>query len=494
MTILFVDRINFHQANFPELFNVINQENLDYIFNEYGNKGLKKSFGNYEKGHHSIYPYYEKLKKLDTNDLFEYQIYNINLFKIAKYELLQKIISKREWYNAKTKNNNIDLYRKLLMNNYEDLLLNLSAANFWIEYWFSFYKKNKQIRYVLTFGNSQIYALAASKLASCFNITPYILEHLFTGIHYFLEARKSPIQGQPYSADIYKNDEKISNEQCAIIKSLISNTYNKNVKQPSFRLKNLFNNNKKTILIIAQVVNDISLLIDKHEYIGSIAIYKEIIKYIIYSTECNIIIKTHPYEKCKHPDKKNITYDEIYLFIKSFTKTEQCRIIVIDNYDINSLILNIDCGFTICSQAGLELLYNNIPVVTLSSSFYSMKGFTKDYVNINDFIYDIKNNNVFHFSSTEKYLFYVFCKNLFENCISPMTAYNDLKLYFCSARKRINQQNYSNKESVSPSTKLVKANQQNYSNKESVSPSTKLVKANQLKSNLIKIIEKVLRK
>lgn len=420
MTVLFIDKINFHPRNFPELYNFLDAENITYAYDDFGDQGLKKRFGSYDEKHQSIAPYYQKLRNLSSSELYRYEAQGVQVFQIAKHEIFSKVVTDSEWYDELLPYDDSSIFKKLQQYNHDDLLLNCSAACFWLDYWQEHFQKNPSYRYLCIFGNSLIYSLAASALAERYNITPYVFEHLFTGNHYFIENRSSAIQGHAYTGAFAQKTP--STYDVVFVNKAIAEMANKNVITPPFRYQKLFQNDEKNILITTQVVNDFSLLSSANQYIGSIALYKKVISELLHKTSHNIIVKAHPYEKTKHPERKNITYDELAAYIHALPPAYNKRIRIFLDYNLSALAANTDCCFSICSQSAIELLAQGTPVSTLGSAFYSGQGFTHDFATVDAFVKGAVDQSIFTFNKTSAHQFYTYCSALLSKMISAETS------------------------------------------------------------------------
>lgn len=92
-------------------------------------------------------------------------------------------------------------------------------------------------------------------------------------------------------------DEYYKDRNKAINKLILSK--NKNVVQPSRSGKRVFNNGKRNVIIVGQVLNDYSIIESHLPYHSSIEIYKDVISDILNNTDFNLIFKAHPWEEKK---------------------------------------------------------------------------------------------------------------------------------------------------------------------------------------------------
>ena len=191
----------------------------------------------------------------------------------------------------------------------------------------------------------------------------------------------SILQNQIYCINKYKN---IKDKNISFLRLLKGK--NKNVKQPAY----LSPLDRDYILIIAQVKNDFSIFSPKNIYKNTIKFYLDLVNKLLKHTKYNIIIKTHPYEIKKVSNLSETTFFILNRELK-YVDNANKRVKIIDNFSINSLIDNALMVITLNSQSGLQAAHRFKPIVCFGEAFYSHKGFTYDYTNIDEFINNIHN-------------------------------------------------------------------------------------------------------
>lgn len=429
MTILFIDDINFHARGFPQLFRCIDSFHLRHQFHDFGNKGLKLSFGRYSEGHHNLQSSISKIKSAPIPEWLNYKHHDVSIFDIVRHELVAYVLASPIWHDQITPNTRADVFAKLVENNYTDLLCNLSAGHFWLSYWDEYFKKHsKKIAYICVFGNSLIYTQAAVRLAEKYSVVPYVFEHFFTGKHHFLEARLCPQQGAsalrlPVPNNIQKDTAKIHNA--------FARMENKNVKPAPSQTAAGFQNHNKVIAIFAQVVNDFSLVGEWNPVLGSVALYKELIFNILKRTNCNLILKAHPYESRKHNLATNVTQLSLETWRDSLPALLRERLLIVCDFPMNTIFELCDAAITLNSQAGLECLKHNVPLGVLADAYYSRHAFTYDFSNIDQLIESINSGQLYILTDSQKENFQRFMTWSFAQCISDTTPLEEIYRWFC---------------------------------------------------------------
>jgi hypothetical protein len=166
-------------------------------------------------------------------------------------------------------------------------------------------------------------------------------------------------------------------------------------------------------------VNDFALIGTHNKEIGSVALYRKVINAILEETDCNIIVKTHPYEKKKTARGEDITYQRLLSLRSKFEMDAQDRIRVYAEVSVEALFSIVDAIVTINSQAALEGLYRGLPVCVLSDAFYARHGFTHDCKNIDEMIMIIKDGTLFEFTEENREEFNRFMTWSLQHCYGP---------------------------------------------------------------------------
>ena len=130
-------------------------------------------------------------------------------------------------------------------------------------------------------------------------------------------------------------------------------------------------NHKKIALLLGQVPYDTVMVYDSPIYDHLIDFIKDTIEFFKIKRDYHLIIRLHPYEEIGN---NNATFHSL---IKGVIPE---NISIVHSQQINTYSLMDLCNFgiTITSQAGLELLSKNKPLIVLGNAFYANKGFTHD--------------------------------------------------------------------------------------------------------------------
>jgi len=394
--ILFADNLHFHKRGFKSLFDFIEKYNILHKFTEHSDKTLLYKYGNYKTQKANFLNSFTLLEQYTSEDLFAYRYKAINIFSLCKAEILTYTMTFPNWYNNKIPYDDKFIFQKLYKENREELLLNMSVAVYWVDFWMVFFKNSEKYTHCCVFSGSLIYQKSLIEIAKNTPMEVMIFEHFFTGNDYYCEhkydhiANNSDIKYDNYYNNVLDIKEmdviSFENEKIKAINKVL-NASNKNVKQPEKVDEALFKNNKKTVLILGQVINDFSIIETKLENICTLIFYKELISKIIHNTDFNIIFKAHPWERQKANLKSSLTYNELMKF--NLDHKFQNRVKLVEDYNIESLFEQSDIITTLCSQSALEAAFAGKKVVQFGDAFYGKKGFTYDYLTINNFIKDI---------------------------------------------------------------------------------------------------------
>lgn len=400
---LIADPVHIHARNFGSLFDFLQDAKATVIVNnEY--REWMSAFGDYTAFQEKLSDHYNLIKDLTTDQLFEHSSFQINIFKVARAEILSLVITSESLRDRPLPRDLKSLFELLLVDHKEVVLWNMASAIHWIDYWAGILKRHNP-KFVLLFSGSLIYARSLLEFTRTHTARPFVLESFFTGNDNYTEEKYEPIANnsnlkhQAYYGSLEPNitaDERDRERNKALNK--VVSAKNKNVSQPKESNVKLFKNKKPTLLITGQVLNDFSVL--EHHGIGinTISFYSEIIDKILERTDFNVIFKSHPWEQ----KKKNITSAlTLETLCKKYAATPYVatageRLILIEDYNIKSLFKQVDYICGINSQALLEAAFEGFQPIQFGSAFYGQKGFTSDYCidEIDRFIKDLSNGRV----------------------------------------------------------------------------------------------------
>jgi len=401
LKILFPDNLHFHKKNFKSLLDYIEKNKLECIMMAEYNE-IKALYGNYTNYKSLFLNHYDQLISLDKEELFELKRLGANVFNLAKAELLSYLMSKENWFNCHISSDKQAIFNKAYSENKEELILNMAATLFWLDFWHRRmgFKSYKNINISIMFSGSLIYVKTLSYLLQNTPVRVFIVEHFFTGNDYYFEEKYEHIANNSdvkYN-NFYQNLKRTFFEEYDVdkekIKALnkINSSNNKNVKQPSGNNEiNFYDESKKNVLILGQVVNDFSILETNLDNINSLDIYKTMILKVLKETSYNIIFKAHPWERNKTNLKRSITKDELTNYILgNLSEEHRKRIVIVEDFNIKELFKISNYIVGICSQSLLEAAYAGKKPHQIGKSFFGNKGFTYDHDSIENFIDIIK--------------------------------------------------------------------------------------------------------
>ncbi len=396
------DSLHINKRNFASFFKFIEENKIKTHFESSHNDWIAL-YGNYESKQAELNDKIDVLSELKEQELFQFKIYDINLFHIARAELLSLLASQPEWYNEKYPETQELLFKKIYQQNRITLLQNMAAAWYWLLFWKQKLNDLPQFSHACIFSGSLIYQ---KSLVSLLQYTPtkvMLMESLFTGNEYYCEENYGTIANgssikqlaiyKKYKRD-YLNHTDYSKEKIKATNKIIQMN-NKNVQQPEQSEKLKFNQKAPTVAIIGQVVNDFSVLEYNQIGLNTVDFYKNLILSLA-KNEFNIVIKTHPWEEKKNNIKTPLTKEILTQFVETLSEEEQSRIKIVDHYNIQTLFKQADYVVGLNSQGLLEAAFEGFKPIQFGKAFYGKKGFTSDYTceQLGQFITDLKQGKI----------------------------------------------------------------------------------------------------
>lgn len=409
ISILFPDSIHFHERNFKSLFELITRHSLSHTFIKDRNSWVA-AYGQYSNFENELKDYYTEIKNFSSDQLSTITKHNINLFSICRDEALTFYLPNPMFRDLiKDVPDNNKLLSIMYSVDSQALLLNLSAAWSWLDFWIEKLSSIKIHTYACIFSGAQIYNRALIEILKVHQTTPLVMEHFFTGNEYYIEEKYEPIpnntnlrHNNTYKNIIIDNDplEQERTRIKAINKILLAN--NKNVKQPDgdFIIEN---NGKKVVSIIGQVVNDFSIICTAKKYLSSIDFYIELINKLLKNDDIFVVFKAHPWERQKNNIKEALTFNCITKFVSGLSEEKASRVFITEDFNLSALIKQSDHIVTLCSQSAIEAAFLGSKPVQLGQAFYGKKGFTYDYDSIDNFIEQLNDNKLNRFLTIAEY-------------------------------------------------------------------------------------------
>lgn len=380
------DPVHIHERNFGSLFSYLTEAKANVIINN-DRKELMSAFGDYYSVREALSEIKNELETLTDDELYSYQVLQVNIFKTSRAETLSLAITFEEIRAKKLPTSDRELFNLLIANCKDVLLWNMAAAVDWINFW-SLKLKRHNPKFVLVFSGSLTYARTLLELTRTHICRTFVLESFFTGNDNYIEEKFEPIANNSNlkfnayyrSLEPSITPDEFDRERNKAINKVLS-AKNKNVTQPEPNKKKIFNNSKPTILITGQVLNDFSVLEHRGVGINTLAFYKVLIEQILYRTDLNVIFKAHPWERKKKNIKSPLTLDELctHFCTSPYETSDNDRLIFIEDYNIKSLFKQVDYVAGINSQALIEAAFDGYQPIQFGDAFFGYKGFTSDY-------------------------------------------------------------------------------------------------------------------
>ena len=379
MRVFSPDSLHINKKNFSSVLDFIKEKKIEYhqysTFNH-----LVARYGDYEDCPVEFLDEVIWLKKIDRQSLLDIEIEGINLFQVARLELMSYLTADPELSCFGPVFDLRSIFDYAYCNKNDALIRNLAAASFYIKHWVDYLATSPKYDYALIFSGSLTYARALIEVLKKTATRVFVLESFFTGNDFYIEERFSSIPNNSYLSSrsyyesIATDPSKFLRDRAKALNKIILGS-NLNVKQPeALPLDSRFL--KPYVLVVGQVVNDFSLLNYCDRGISSLAVYSKLIDEILKNTAYNVVFKAHPWENRKANLRKPVTAD----FLRSKFESEiDGRLIVVEDLNIDRLFESAYCVILLNSQAGIEAAWNGIKPITLGAPFYGYKGFSYDF-------------------------------------------------------------------------------------------------------------------
>jgi len=379
-TFLMADKVHLNVKNFKSLLKFISTRNVDFAEPELNNLPID-AFGNYKDHHHVLTDQIILLGNMSAEELYELSIQGVCVFDICRAELLSFLIcNESHWYDAPLPSEARSLFNRMFELNRDDLIGNMAAAWLWIEFWKKTTRSTPRLAYVGVFSGSLIYARSLLEIMRFHTGRSFVMESFFTGMHYYCEERYDPIANR---SDIRHKtvflslqpqpDVSTYEAKRNAVRNLLLDIKNKNVTQPQATGVTLFDNDKSTLLVLGQVLNDFSLLESSKCGINSLNLYRELIHKILNETDWNIIFKAHPWERKKHNLNQPLTLNKLLI---EFGKSD--RVALVEEHALPDLFNEADAVVCINSQSGIEAALSGFKTIQLGDAFWGKNGFSHD--------------------------------------------------------------------------------------------------------------------
>jgi hypothetical protein len=384
-TFFIADPLHINTKNFGSLYDYFKESKSTVLLNQERSEWMS-AFGDYRAHQAQLEKEYQQLKDLAPRQLFELSVQEINLFKVARAEILSYLITHPSIVEAELPNSLRDLFLILIQVDRETVLWNMATALQWIHFW-SDCIKFKKPKFVLIFSGSQIYARALLELLKNRPPRCFVLESSFTGSDNYIEEKYEPIANNSNlrfnayykSLGLHEQPNERDRSRNKALNKIIASR-NKNVIQPAPDPSPLFDNDRPVLLICGQVLNDFSVLEYRGIGLNSLAFYKALIQQLLDKTDLNIVFKAHPWERKKANLREPLTLNSLAL---NFPRTEgnlhNDRLLLVEDHNLKSIFNQATYVAGINSQALLEAAFEGFQPIQFGDAFYGGKGFTSDY-------------------------------------------------------------------------------------------------------------------
>lgn len=386
MHLLLPDTWHFHRRNFAALFDVMRDRNIPYTV-ERKRRALWKAHGDYRKLAERLEPHVAVLKDLGPGELRLVEHRGVNLWKVARPELLCLLLPRDRWRDGAGPNDPEVVLRRAHADHSDrqDLLLCMAAARDWVAFWDDYLALKPEITHALVFAGTYIYTRALQEVGDRHRLRLFALESFFTGHEFYFEERMTPLPNASALGDTnwYRSlrlpqDADTRDRLRAEAHRRLRHMRNKNVKTPDRPVPRLFSNGAPTVLIMGQVLNDFSIIGTPLPELSSLAIYRDLIYDLLAETSLNVIFKAHPWERHRPHLMGPVTLNSLTAFAKTLPAAQQARLRLIEDEPVKGLFPQVDHVMGICSQGLIEAAQAGLKPVQIGHAFYGGKGFTHD--------------------------------------------------------------------------------------------------------------------
>lgn len=383
LNILLADDIHINVKNFAS-FHKFTKKQGATVKNINTRRDWVTAYGHYEPMA-SVRERARLLGKLAADELFAYQVKGVNLFNVARAEVMARVVAQPKWYGAHYPQTSRDIFDRLMEKNKQVLMLGLAAAWDWLDFWTQALADEKQFTHACIFSGSLIYQRTLMELLRFTPTKVIVMESFFTGNDYYCEEKYEPIANNTNLKHKTVFESLASDEPSNLldrerIKALnkVLTMNNKNVQQPDTGEPLVFTNEGKIITIFGQVVNDFSLLEYRGKGLCSVPLYQELIHELA-SSGFNVVFKAHPWEEKKININRPLTRDAICDYVSTLPEALQQRIQVVDHYPMDKLFALSHAVAGLNSQSLIEAAFHGLKPIQFGDAFYGNKGFTHDF-------------------------------------------------------------------------------------------------------------------
>ncbi len=396
--ILLPDALHINERNFASFHQwVTNNKVATHVVTERAD--WISLYGEYEGKFDVLQPKMELLALIDPDKLFNFNFHGINLFSVARGEILTRVIARKAWHRQAYPESARGVFDKLYAEYRAVLVQNLAAAMDWIEFWVTRIPKlSPQPTHCCLFSGSLIYVRTLTEVLRMTATRVFVMESFFTGNDYYLEEKYEPVPNNsdlkfpavydaievPTDAGDYDR-ERIK----AINKVLLGK--NKNVQQPTVSRAPEFASERPLVAVLGQVVNDFSVMNYRQRGLSTVWFYRELIEKLVLGG-CNVVFKDHPWELKKTHVKRAFTKMMLQEWLANQSEEFNSHVIIDTEFDILKLFKQCDFAVGLNTQSLIEAAFEGLKPVQFGDAFYGGKGFTHDYdlTQVDAFVNDLK--------------------------------------------------------------------------------------------------------
>lgn len=387
--VLFADEFHINQRNFSSLYEKMKHLSVSKTIGigiEHPFFPLIKACGNYKEHEAHLKLYQEKISSLKFEELLNLKYRNVPILKISIDEALSFVIANDSWQLQSIEKEFNVISQKLWEEDREILLLNCAATMLWTDYWADFPDLNK-FEIAVIFSGSYIYGRTLLYLLKYTKVKGFVVESFTTGNDYFFEERYTPIANnsrirhkeyRARYAHIKAIDDNWEREKIRSFNKLRV-LQNKNVKQPLPMPLPRSMAARKTMLVLGQVVNDFSVISGCGSILCTIPAYRELIERLLGDPDTMVVFKAHPWEIKKQNIQSALTESKIRAWAKTLPETQQSRLMIVSDWNLQQLFKVTDFVFTLCSQSALEAALDGFRPIVIGGSFFDSAGFTANF-------------------------------------------------------------------------------------------------------------------
>ena len=350
LSILVPDSLHINKKSFASFFRVVEKHKIPIHFVKERQDWIAL-YGNYMSKTGGLATKTTMLAALPADALFNFNIEGINVFKIARAEIMAFAIIGRHWHVNGYPATLRELFDQLYSTERQTLLLNMAAVIDWMEFWKAKLRGLKGLTHCCVFSGSLIYVKTLIEMLKRTPVRVYVMESFFTGNEYYFEEKYEHIANNsdlryPSVYNAIKLPEEIEDSDRERVKAInkVILMQNKNVKQPEDSEPFSFPDGAEPLLILGQVVNDFSVLEYKGIGLSTIRFYADLIVKTIRGARRNVIFKCHPWEEKKtHLQGKYTSNALMDILNLRLNAKEKLRFRMVDDFNIHTL-------FKMCSH------------------------------------------------------------------------------------------------------------------------------------------------